>query len=451
MTIVQILLKLNLFSDYNQILYFIEILKYTLCLHFFNLRVKKRRFYLLRGIGGFLLLVGYGCLLGYLRNIFSQSTIYQMLATLSIYFMMFIYLAFFVQEKRLYVLIIYWVTSSCCKELIGYTYDLIMLVSGFDPRHELFLSNLNPWVSSLVHDGIRIIMALILYFFLFRKDEKLVEDKSLNFSIGLVSISMLVGMVVIKTLALTNSDGSKMLYTCCVALLLLISGLLLFLRTYILRESKHLIDEKIMNRVLANNQAQYRSLKSNIEIINSKAHDIKHQLEKYQDRLTQEEVVSLKKSVDFYDKNVHTGNAVLDTVLYSELLQCDKLGISFTFLCDGNSLNSYSPSKIYYLLSNVLDNAIEASKSMEDKDKRVISLTIKERNGMILIKECNYFIGTRNIENGLIKTTKQDDIHHGYGLKSIKMIVESCLGTMNISIQDDMFFLNIALPVQEKK
>ncbi len=450
MILVQLLSKFGIFTDYYQIIYFFEILKYTLCLHLFNWKVKKRKFYILRSLLGYGLLIAYGYLLGYLRTVFSNSTIYQMMATLSIYFFMFVYLAFLVKEKKLSSLIIYWVTASCCKEIIGYTYDLLSLILGSDPRHSILFSNYNNWLAIGFHDGFRTLLALLCYYGLFRKDENLIQDRKLNVSIGSISIIMLVGMVVIKTFAVANSDGSRMLYTCCVSLLWLISILLLFLRTSILRESKHLIDEKIMNQVLANNQVQYKSLKSNIEIINSKAHDIKHQLEKYQDKLTEEEVKSLKKSISFYDKNIHTGNPVLDTVLYSESLHCDKLGISFTHLCNGQALNQYPASKIYYLLSNILDNAIDASKDVEVKS-RVISLTIKEKNGQILIKECNYFTGTRNMEDGLIKTTKKDDINHGYGLKSIKMIVESLKGTLNITILDNMFFLNINLPYQPKE
>ncbi len=362
---------------------------------------------------------------------------------------MFIYLAFLIKEKRMSTILIYWITAFCCKEIIGYTYDLMSLSLGSDPRHALLFFDYNIWFSCFFHDGIRILFAMGCYLFLFRKEEQLIQDKKLNLSIGIVSILMLIGMVVIKTFAVANSDGSRMLFACCVSLLWLISILILFVRTFILRESKHLLDEKIMNQVLANNQMQYESLRSNIEIINSKAHDIKHQLEKYQDKLTEDEVNSLKNSINFYDKNIHTGNPVLDTILYSESLRCDKLEISFGHLCDGKAMNQYPAPKIYYLLSNIMDNAIEATKEV-DKPQRVISLTIKERNDQILLKECNYFNGKRRIENGIIQTTKTDESNHGYGLKSIKMIVESCKGTMKIKILDNMFFLDINLPCKIK-
>lgn len=445
MILLQLLGLTHIFQNYYQMIYFLEILKCTCCMHLFNWKVKKKNHYLLRSLAGYLIFFGYVFLLGYLREIFSNSTIFQLLATLSIYFLTFVYLTFLVKEKRLSSILIYWVTASCCKEIIGYTYDLMSLSFGYDPRHALMLSEYNAWLACFFHDIIRTLFALSCYFLLFRKDEQLMEDKRLYLSIGIISIMMLVGMVVIKTFAVANSDGSRMLFTCCIALLWLISILILFLRTFILRESKHLLDEKIMNQVLANNQIQYESLKSNIEIINSKAHDIKHQLEKYQDKLTEDEVNSLKNSINFYDKNIHTGNPVLDTILYSESLRCDKLQISFGHLCDGKAMNQYPASKIYYLLSNIMDNAIEATKEV-DKQERVISLTIKERNNQILLKECNYFKGKRNIENGIIQTTKSDDINHGYGLKSIKMIVESCHGTMKIKVVDNMFFLDINLP-----
>ena len=49
------------------------------------------------------------------------------------------------------------------------------------------------------------------------------------------------------------------------------------------------------------------------------------------------------------------------------------------------------------------------------------------------------------LENGLPPTTKEDKYLHGYGLKSVKRIVEKYDGTCSVFKEDGMFQVNILL------
>ena len=44
-------------------------------------------------------------------------------------------------------------------------------------------------------------------------------------------------------------------------------------------------------------------------------------------------------------------------------------------------------------------------------------------------------------------TTKDDLNYHGFGMKSMRYIVEKYNGVMNADVRDGMFFLNIVIPI----
>ncbi len=447
MVIIYWLSTLGLFTNMYQTIYFIEILQYLLCTFLFSNKLPKRKFtwlwMLLLSIASF----GWAYLLGFLRNMWSDSDFFKIMATLSFYTLTLLIIILCYKEKQWTNILLTWITALSIREVVDVVNTLITIASGTNPRQMIITVSDNMYINSLVFDLIHIAIFAVLYF-CFRKRIKTIKDTSISVKIITISLLMLLALVVIKTFVLINSDYDIKLYACCEALIGLISLLLLLIRSNLLKESSYKTDHKIMQQVLASNQSQYEALKTNIDVINMKAHDMKHQLEKYQDKLTQEEVESIQKSVEVYDKNINTGNPVLDTVLYSENLICDKNNIRFTYLCDGKDLDKFPSSQLYYLFSNIIDNAIEATREVEGEN-RIISFNIKCKNNQIVIDECNYFKGERNIQNGLIHTTKQER-HHGYGMKSIRMIVEDNNGTMNVHTKGNMFFLIINLPIPEK-
>lgn len=436
--------QLGIISNMYQLIYLVEASQYLLAIFVFSNMLPKRKYTWLYAILCSLALFAWAFLLGYLRTRWEDSNIYRLLATLSFYTLSLGIILICYNEKQWTNIFLTWITALCVREVVDVANALISLACGTNPRQSIIVVSDNYYLNALVFDLIHLSVFFLHYFF-FRKRIKTIKDREISIKIITISLMMLVGLVIIKTYVVINSNYDLKLYACCEALIGLISLLLLLIRSNILRESSYKLDHKIMHQVLASNQAQYEALKNNIEVINMKAHDMKHQLEKYQDKLTQEEVETIQKAIEVYDKNINTGNPVLDTVLYSENLICEKNEIRFTYLCDGRDLNKFPSSQLYYLFSNIIDNAIEASKDVE-KENRIISFNIKSKNNQIVIDECNYFTGQRNIQNGLIHTTKQER-HHGYGMKSIRMIVEDSNGTINIQTKDNMFFLIINLPI----
>ena len=115
-------------------------------------------------------------------------------------------------------------------------------------------------------------------------------------------------------------------------------------------------------------------------------------------------------------------------------------------IADGAALDFMRPSDLYSLFGNALDNAMEAIKGLRDAQRRSISLIVRRRGQMVSIHAENYFDGKVNLVDGLPQTTKGDHSAHGFGTRSMRMIVESYGGTLTYLAQDDVFHLNALIP-----
>lgn len=108
-------------------------------------------------------------------------------------------------------------------------------------------------------------------------------------------------------------------------------------------------------------KAQYEMSKENIDIINRKCHDLKHQataLKHIDDVEKQKKAIdSMERSINIYDSILETGNDILDTVITEKNLICDANHIDMQCILDGKLLDFIDAIDIYTLFGNVLDNA----------------------------------------------------------------------------------------------
>lgn len=97
------------------------------------------------------------------------------------------------------------------------------------------------------------------------------------------------------------------------------------------------------------------------------------------------------------------------------------------------------------ILANTMDNAIEASLIIKNPEKRRIILKAGIEKGYF-----SYFISNakdNRITNnhGILETNKQDHDHHGFGLLSVRDIVNKYHGNMDISYTDSEFIVIIII------
>lgn len=296
-------------------------------------------------------------------------------------------------------------------------------------------------------------MALIYtatYFVFVRKimklDTKLIKS---YFALGVSIITVLITNILSQWMAYVGNDIYHNMYDSFLCVMLLFVQYGLFYISELVKKNQD------MKLVLHLSEEQHKMSQENIELINIKCHDLKHQIAAIRDlqdsRRVDESLKKIENSIMIYDSILKTGNPTLDTVLTEKKLICEKHGIRFSFIVDGASLDFIDEEDIYVLFGNALDNAIESVTEQEDPDNRIVSIRLVTK-GKILSVHIDNFCGHEvTFKDGLPVTTKHDTRYHGYGMKSIKYIVERYGGTMSVFIKDGMFNLNVTIPVKEKK
>ena len=98
------------------------------------------------------------------------------------------------------------------------------------------------------------------------------------------------------------------------------------------------------------------------------------------------------------------------------------------------------------MLTNVLENALEACRRMDKEQERYVSLTLSaNQEHLVIICENSTKDESWLESDGEIISSKDDLLNHGYGIAAIRQIVERHSGWMNLSCQDGRFKADIAI------
>ncbi len=289
------------------------------------------------------------------------------------------------------------------------------------------------------------LLVIILLSVIFTPKNRLVHNPRTTRNVTALSISTVVLVNILICISRVYEGESFMLNIVTKTLYVGFSFTILTICAGIFSQSEQEQQIGILQQLWRQDRTQFESIKANMDVINMKCHDLKHILDKIEDKLTCEEAASLREAIEFYDSNIKTGNEVLDVVLCEKALTCQKNDIAFSCMADGSKLGFLTPVQTYSLFGNIIDNAVEAVKLLPAKD-RVISLTCHEEGGALIIEESNYFSGRLELDHGLPATSKGDSSRHGFGTKSIQYITGQYGGTMDIKVVDNMFFLTVCFP-----
>ena len=136
-------------------------------------------------------------------------------------------------------------------------------------------------------------------------------------------------------------------------------------------------------------------------------------------------------------------NTIIKAVLYNKAQRAEKLGVKYTY----NVLSDFKDikldnSELTVILSNLLNNAIEATSSI---DKKEVEINISEDEKYYKIEVKNY---TENLKSENLTqifkvgyTTKGEG--RGYGLANVKAIVDKYKGKIQMSLEENIVNISI--------
>lgn len=394
------------------------------------------------------LLISYGTSVGCLAWIASVE--WGLWVNIAIYTLMFVAVIF-----SLWLVFDYSINRIVLLSIVAYTIQhmayqtgVLVLDTGLNSQLYSNVPEQQGWLYNLILYSTKFIVYVLCYFGLARIYAKNCEHIFRTPYIVLLAVGTYLVVVVVNSIAAQQikwwlyslkAAVAGALIMCCI---LFDYAVIVGFMT-VERREKSMLMERTMEAKLR----QYEMTEENIAFINMKCHDLRKQvryLKTKKDSISDDDLQMLEDSLRLYDVGVRTGKAEIDVLIQDKQLYCKAHDIEFTALVDGEALSSFDRNDAFFLMMNIIDNAIEAVEKVDDKEKRVISLVIARKNGLAFVEESNYFQGQIEIlSDGSIRSS--GEAGHGYGTRSIAYVVHKYKGEIKHDIQGDRFFLKIVM------
>lgn len=195
--------------------------------------------------------------------------------------------------------------------------------------------------------------------------------------------------------------------------------------------------------------------KMNYQNTRKMRHDMKHYFTTYLQLLRDGETeVVIQEMQSILETELEAENVfymesrMVNAVINQKAALCKKNKISLEVQITGE-FHWENESNIAILLSNLLDNAIEAE--IQQENKREIRLKMFIYKEMINIIVENYILKSVLGENPELKTTKKEKRGHGIGIESVKELVRREEGDLEIFEENNYFISHILIPCKAEK
>lgn len=132
---------------------------------------------------------------------------------------------------------------------------------------------------------------------------------------------------------------------------------------------------------------------------------------------------------------VNTHHSILDALFNTKASEAIQEGIEIDFRVNDLSMLPFEAADMVVLLSNLLDNAIEANRSYCGS-KKIHVTALWKKSFLFSIRNTSNPV---RIENNTIQTTKPDPQLHGFGLSNVKLILEKYNGDFTMDYEDNWF------------
>lgn len=154
---------------------------------------------------------------------------------------------------------------------------------------------------------------------------------------------------------------------------------------------------------------------------------------------------SIHQGFDEGDSPVKTGNSIIDTIINIKYRQAVRENITVVMKLDKLHNFPLEDEDTVILLSNLLDNAVEACRKLEDKKDRIIKLKLVQRKDKYVLRVSNRTGEAVHIEGQLAETTKKNAKNHGIGMRNIRDILQKYHAESECKYEEGWFVYTIVL------
>lgn len=393
-------------------------------------------------------------LISVLTNSYTSENFAQLSTTSLVFIIMFLSLFCAVKlcfKGSVSSILLSCITAYAMKQLAEEFFYLLSFIPNFPNFTTMTATTLVATLISYyaIQFTVYAVIYCAVYFLIIRNYRKRIntgETKPAILICALIAILICSTFNIIRN---TFADESLTLNILCMIYDLLCCALVIFIRLGVFEKDTYEQEVITMQGVWKEKENQLELFRNTVDDINVKHHDLKRSLsllrkenEKFADQLIGE----IEQTLETYDSKAETGNTTLDTILTQYNLQCKKNGIRLSIIADGTLLSFMSSTDTVAFIGNILENAVEAVLKLSEEN-RTISFSVTQSMGLISVREENPYKDEISFKNGLPLTSKGDNKYHGFGMKSIQMILNKYGGTMSIDSSEGVFRFNILFEI----
>ena len=219
-----------------------------------------------------------------------------------------------------------------------------------------------------------------------------------------------------------------------------------------IKKQKNIVESEAVLARVKNEIALYRSISDNLEKQKRKSHEYNNHMAAIKGMLEQGQIDELQKYVSVIVEKekklpaeINTYHTIINAILntkYDEIKQKD-----ITLIMKVNDLSgiTMSDEDIVVLLSNLLNNAIEACEKSKDK---MLKLKFVIEDEQIILSVKNSIAELPISVDGQLVTSKVDkEDSHGIGMKNIVDVIEKYSGRYVIDYDQQWFTVSMIIPL----
>ncbi|MBP3326956.1 MAG: GHKL domain-containing protein [Coprococcus sp.] len=166
--------------------------------------------------------------------------------------------------------------------------------------------------------------------------------------------------------------------------------------------------------------------------------------EAYFRTITEKQGISVQAGLG--DSRILTGNEMADILLAAKTGEMNKAKIHLTVEGSLTPLSVLAPVDLCILLSNLIDNAIEAN--LKCKKERYIRICTGKSNALFMLTIENPVHKAVVMEQGFPVSTKSEKDKHGFGLRNVRDIIVKYQGEMQFDTDVNLFSVKVILPLE---
>lgn len=218
----------------------------------------------------------------------------------------------------------------------------------------------------------------------------------------------------------------------CNAILLVLDVTSIFILNYFEQQRKKEKDQLILRRSMKAALESVETWKNAYEQQRKQTHDFKNLLivlRGFAERETsRSEMIDYIERLQHFDTAnstmINTHRTAVDIILNQKLAVAERVNIRFMPQLDDLSKFPLPDDEFIIVLSNLIDNAIEACEKIEDGRQRFIRLNMKVEQQSAYLRIENPTAAPVEIKNNRIVTTKAKTAEHGYGIQNMIAVLE---------------------------